>query len=94
MVHSWIDGWIDTFYIVPFKPYFQSVFKQDLRHSFASKLVRKGGTLKAVQELLGHKDMKMTMRYAHLADDFKKDVVKLLDGDTRNEVSQRKNSKG
>jgi site-specific recombinase XerD len=66
----------------------------DLRHSFASKLVRKGATLKAVQELLGHKDMKMTMRYAHLADDFKKDVVKLLDGDTRNEVSQRKNKKG
>ena len=39
----------------------------------------RGASLKAVQELLGHKDIKMTMRYAHLADDFKKDAVNLLD---------------
>jgi integrase len=37
-----------------------------LRHTFASHLVRKGVGLKAVQELLGHADIKMTMRYSHL----------------------------
>ena len=53
----------------------------DLRHSFASRLVMKGAGLKAVQELLGHKNIKMTMRYAHLSEDFKKDAVELLDRD-------------
>jgi integrase len=39
----------------------------DLRHSFASRMVQRGVPLKAVQELLGHADIKTTMRYAHLA---------------------------
>jgi len=39
----------------------------DLRHTFASHLVMKGVPLKVVQVLLGHKDIKTTMRYAHLA---------------------------
>ena len=42
----------------------------------------KGASLRAVQELLGHKSIKMTMRYAHLSEDFKKEAVRLLDGDT------------
>jgi integrase len=51
----------------------------DLRHTFASRLVMRGARLKAVQYLLGHKDIKMTMRYAHLSDDYKKKTVQLLD---------------
>jgi integrase len=39
----------------------------DLRHHFASWYIMRGGSLPALQQILGHADIKMTLRYAHLA---------------------------
>jgi integrase len=52
----------------------------DLRHTFASHFIMRGGRLKELQEILGHKDIKMTMRYAHLSQEHKKKAVNLLNG--------------
>ena len=49
-----------------------------LRHTFASHLVMRGVDLSTVQKLLGHKDIKTTMRYAHLAPDHLKSAVERL----------------
>jgi integrase len=52
----------------------------DFRHTFASHLIMRGASLKEVQELLGHKTMTMTLRYAHLSQEHKKKAVNLLNG--------------
>jgi integrase len=51
----------------------------DLRHTFASHLVMAGVDLTTIKELLGHKTLAMTMRYAHLAPSHKKKAVEELD---------------
>jgi integrase len=42
----------------------------DLRHTFASHYMMSGGELYTLSKILGHKDLKMTQRYAKLSSKF------------------------
>lgn len=48
-----------------------------LRHTFASHFMMNGGNILVLQKILGHTDIKMTMRYAHFAPDHLEEAVKL-----------------
>jgi len=39
----------------------------DLRHTYASHFMMRGGNVAELRDILGHADIKMTMRYAHLS---------------------------
>lgn len=51
----------------------------DLRHTFGSRLGMAGVDIKTIQELMGHKDIKMTMRYSHPTPEHKRRAVEILD---------------
>ncbi|HXX57524.1 MAG TPA: tyrosine-type recombinase/integrase [Thermodesulfovibrionales bacterium] len=51
----------------------------DLRHTFATRLVQNGVDLYKVKELLGHKTIQMTMRYAHHYPESLRSSVEVLD---------------
>lgn len=50
----------------------------DLRHSFASYMAMGGVQGRGIQELLGHKDGRMTQRYSHLSDAYLRNAVNLI----------------
>lgn len=56
----------------------QRVVFHTLRHTFASWLALQGETLLTIKELMGHKSIEMTMRYAHLIPDQKRSAVEKL----------------
>jgi integrase len=51
----------------------------DMRHTFGSRLGMAGVDIKTIQELMGHKDIKMTMRYSHPTPEHKKRAVEILE---------------
>ena len=48
-----------------------------LRHTFASHFMMNGGNILVLQKILGHTDIKMTMRYAHFAPNHLEEALKL-----------------
>ncbi|EGT3624639.1 site-specific integrase [Morganella morganii] len=56
-----------------------------LRHTFASHFMMNGGNILVLQKILGHTDIKMTMRYAHFSPDHLEDAVRLNPLRNRNE---------
>lgn len=51
----------------------------DNRHTFCSNVILAGGTLKDAQELIKHKDQRMTHRYIHIGTERQEDVLGMLD---------------
>lgn len=48
-----------------------------LRHSFASHFMINGGNIIALQKILGHSSLAMTMRYAHLSPEHLQETLSL-----------------
>lgn len=48
-----------------------------LRHTFARHLMMNGGNILVLQRILGHTDIKMTMRYSHFSPDHLEDALRL-----------------
>lgn len=69
----------------------------DMRHTFASRLVQAGVSLKTVFQLLGHSSVVVTERYSHLAPSNLENVVEVLTSAGKGKVltySRRKSASG
>ncbi len=62
----------------------------DLRHTFATRMLRQTGNIKLVSRLLGHASIETTNRYAHVLDD---DLESALDAFTALDGVSRKKSR-
>ena len=71
----WFGKAVKTAGIVDFRGH-------DLRHDFASRLRRRGAKLEDISELLAHKSLTMTKRYAHLGPNQLHGVSALLDSNS------------
>ena len=55
-----------------------------LRHSFATHFMEDGGSLFALQAILGHKNISATMIYLHLTHRTEESSMRIMDGIARN----------
>lgn len=58
----------------------------DLRHTFASQLMMKGANIYDLSKLLGHSEVKMTQRYAHLSPDHLANATQRLSFEHESEI--------
>ena len=70
-----------AFHIVLRKAGINDFSFHDIRHSFATRLTQAGVDLYKISKLLGHKDIKVTQRYAHHCPDSLRDGVEMLEVD-------------
>jgi site-specific recombinase XerD len=70
-----------SFYTVLSKVGIDNLWLHDLRRTFATRLAQAGVDLYKISKLLGHKDIKMTQRYAHHCPDSLRDGVEILEVD-------------
>lgn len=68
-----------AFYTAMKKAEIQSFRFHDLRHTFATRLVQAGVDVYTVSKLLGHKDIRMTQRYAHHCPESLRGGIEVLD---------------
>jgi integrase len=91
VLNRWREQPLDTQRVFPmssgFRTAWYSVLRRakivrfrwhDLRHHFASSLVQIGVPLNTVRDLLGHASVAMSLRYAHLAPDQRREAVTRL----------------
>lgn len=76
--------------VMVFRKYWEAALKaasldglhfHDLRHDAASQLVMSGASLHEVAEILGHRSLQSTKRYAHLSHEHKRDVADRIMGE-------------
>mgnify|MGYP000272674989 CR=1 FL=1 len=60
-----------------------------LRHTFGTDLAGRGVPLPTLMELMGHTDIKTTMRYVTVTNDQKRAAIALLGGSERQQVGNR-----
>ena len=63
-----LRGFLSLWYLVRKRAGIEDVRPHDLRHNFASWAVMRGVPLPTVARLLGHRQISMTLRYAHVHD--------------------------
>jgi len=59
----------------------RDVTPHTFRHTFATRLAQRGVDIYKIAKLLGHKDIRMTLRYAHHCPDSLRDGIQILETD-------------
>jgi integrase len=66
------------------------VVAHTLRHTFASWLAMQGETIITIQKLMGHSNLEMTLRYAHISPSHERDAVNRLANGERDKLVKLK----
>lgn len=59
-----------------------------LRHTFGSLLAAKGVPARSIQELMGHTDLKVTLRYMHLAPASLRSAIEILESRPAGDIAE------